>query len=53
MNRIPNLKPSSLQSQDSKGKKPSRKGPKKGAPVYCAFPKVNFEEALIEEYQPY
>ena len=27
--------------------------PKKGAPVYCAFPKVTFEESLLEEYQPY
>jgi hypothetical protein len=52
---MPNFKPVNPQSQEGKRKNASGKEPKtkKGAPVYCAFPKVNFEEALIEEYQPY
>lgn len=36
------------------GKKTSKKSePGKAAPIYCAFPKVTFGEALVEEYQPY
>ena len=36
------------------GNKTSKKfEPGKGAPIYCAFPKVTFGEALVEEYQPY
>jgi len=36
------------------GNKTSKKfEPGKGAPIYCAFPKVMFGEALVEEYQPY
>jgi hypothetical protein len=36
------------------GKKTSKKfKPGKDAPIYCAFPKVTFGEALVEEYQPY
>ena len=36
------------------GKKTSKKfEPGKGAPIYCAFPRVTFGEALVEEYQPY
>ena len=36
------------------GSKTSKKfDPGEGAPIYCAFPKVTFGEALVEEYQPY
>ncbi len=36
------------------GNKTSKKlEPGKGAPIYCAFPKITFGEALVEEYQPY
>jgi hypothetical protein len=34
-------------------KMPKKFEPGKGAPIYCAFPKVTFGEALVEEYQPY
>lgn len=53
MSQNPIFRSSNPPFQGSKEKNVHGKGPKKGGPVYCAFPKVIFEEALLEEYQPY